>query len=72
MPFINSHLLSLILFVPALAAVLLIFIPGRSPSVIRWTAFLASLIPFVMAVCTWLRFDAGRARLPISGTVHLV
>jgi NADH-quinone oxidoreductase subunit M len=59
MHFIDSHLLSLILFVPALTAVLLLFLPGRSPMLVRWTAFLGSLIPLAISVYAWLRFNAS-------------
>jgi NADH-quinone oxidoreductase subunit M len=57
MPFIESHLLSMILFVPAAAAVLLLFLPGRSLGLVRWTAFAAGLIPFALSLMAWLRFD---------------
>lgn len=59
MPFIESHVLSLILLVPAMTAVLLLFIPGKSLGLIRWIALLASLIPFAVSVYAWMRFQAG-------------
>ena len=59
MPFIETHLLSLILFCPAAAAVAMLLLPGRSPGLMRWAALLASLIPFGISVYAWLRFDAA-------------
>ena len=59
MPFIDGHLLSLILFVPAGAAVFLLLVPGKALPVIRWSALALSLVPLALAVLAWMRFDAG-------------
>src|SRR5512133_3563914 len=61
MDFISTHLLSLILFVPTLAALLLIFIPGEQKGVIRWTALIASLIPLVLSIYAWANFSTAGA-----------
>ena len=45
MPFIDNHLLSLILFTPAAAAVLLLFLPARSPRVDSLDGALGQLYP---------------------------
>ena len=60
MNFIDAHLLSLILFVPAIAAVILLFLPDREHKLIRWFAFGVSLIPFVLSLVAWLNFDASQ------------
>ena len=60
MNFIDAHLLSLILFVPAIAAVILLFLPDGEHKLIRWFAFGVSLIPFVLSLVAWLNFDASR------------
>ena len=60
MNFIDAHLLSLILFVPAIAAVILLFLPDGEHKLIRWFAFGASLIPFVLSLVAWFRFDANQ------------
>lgn len=52
----QSSLLTWMLFVPALAALLLLFIPRDQHGVIRWSAFLASLAPFILALMAWSRF----------------
>ena len=59
MNFIDAHLLSLILFVPAIAAVILLFLPDGENKLFRWFAFCASLIPFVLSLRVWLLFDAN-------------
>jgi NADH-quinone oxidoreductase subunit M len=61
MNFIDTHLLSLILFVPALAAVIILFLPNGENKLFRWFAFGASLIPFVLSLVVWFRFDANQA-----------
>src|SRR5215216_7946976 len=60
MNFIDAHLLSLILFVPALAAVIILFLPAGENKLFRWFAFGASLIPLVLSLITWFRFDANQ------------
>jgi NADH-quinone oxidoreductase subunit M len=60
MNFIDAHLLSLILFVPAIAAVIILFLPDGEHKLIRWFALGASLIPFVLSLITWFRFDANQ------------
>ena len=60
MNFIDAQLLSLILFVPAIAAVIILFLPDNEHKLIRWFAFGASLIPFVLSLVAWFRFDANQ------------
>jgi len=59
MDFVASHLLTLILFTPTLAALVLLFLPEREEKLIRWAALIASLIPLVLSVVLWVRFDPG-------------
>jgi NADH-quinone oxidoreductase subunit M len=61
MNFIDAQLLSLILFVPAIAAVIILFLPDGEHKLVRWFAFGASLIPFVLSLVAWFRFDANQA-----------
>src|SRR5688572_7143216 len=60
MNFIDAHLLSLILFVPAIAAVIMLFLPDAENKLIRWVALGASLIPFVLSLVAWFRFDPNQ------------
>ena len=60
MNFIDAHLLSLILFVPAIAAVIILFLPDGEHKLIRWFAFGASLIPFVLSLLAWFNFKPGQ------------
>ncbi len=56
MDFINTHLLSIILFFPILAALVIFCLPSGQVKVIRWTALLASLVPLVLSVWMWAQF----------------
>lgn len=60
MDFFANHLLTLILFVPTLAAVILLLLPKEEQKLIRWVAFLASLIPFGLSLLVWFRFDTAQ------------
>jgi len=59
MDFISNNLLTLTLFTPVLAAALLFFIPSEEKKLIRWFAFILSLIPLGFALALWFGFDPG-------------
>ncbi|MBI3168318.1 MAG: NADH-quinone oxidoreductase subunit M [Chloroflexi bacterium] len=56
MDFLNTHLLSLILFTPAIAALVMLFLPNED-RLHRWFAFGVSLIPFALTLVLWNNFD---------------
>lgn len=56
MDFLNTHLLSLILFVPTIAALIMLLLPNDA-RLQRWFAFGASLISLVLALVLWSKFD---------------
>ncbi|MEN6409542.1 MAG: NADH-quinone oxidoreductase subunit M [Anaerolineaceae bacterium] len=53
-----SHLLTLILFIPTVAALLLLCVPRDRVKLIRWGAFIASLIPFGLSLVLWSQFNS--------------
>jgi len=57
MDFIANNLLTLILFIPTAAAVLVLFLPADRRDLIRWTALAASLIPLILSIYAWAAFD---------------
>ncbi len=59
MDFISSHLLTLILFFPVLAGSIIVLLPRDDVKLIRWTALIASLIPFALSVWLWIQFRSG-------------
>src|SRR5512147_2650523 len=60
MDFIVAHLLLLILFVPTLAALVLLFLPNGENKLFRWFAFVASLIPLALSLYAWFNFDTNK------------
>lgn len=58
MEFLNTHLLSLILFIPAVAALIMLFLPDEA-RLQRWFALVASVIPFILTLVLWNRFDVN-------------
>jgi NADH-quinone oxidoreductase subunit M len=61
MDFLYSHLLSVILFFPVFAAILILFLPKDEVKLIRWTALISSLVPFVLTLILWSNFDKTAA-----------
>lgn len=57
MDFMESHLLTLILFSPALAAGLVMLIPEERKRAIRWTALVTSLLPLGLSLWLWFSYQ---------------
>ena len=57
MVFIESHVLSLILFLPSAAAVIMLLLPRESRGLHRWFALLASIVPLGLSIYLWIRFE---------------
>ncbi|HSG43992.1 MAG TPA: Fe-S-binding domain-containing protein, partial [Anaerolineales bacterium] len=56
MDFIATHLLSTILFFPAVAALVILFLPKDEDKLYKWFAFGASLIPLALSLYAWFNF----------------
>lgn len=61
MDFISSHLLTLILFTPVLAAAVIFLLPREQENLIRWTAFILSFIPLGLSLAAWFTFNQAGA-----------
>lgn len=61
MDFIANHLLTLILFLPALGALVMFFLPSEPKGLHRWIAFITSLLTLILSLVLWMRFDRGAA-----------
>lgn len=61
MDFILDHLLTLILFTPTLVALALLFLPKEEKGLLRWVAFIGSLIPLALSLLLWFNFTAGKS-----------
>lgn len=57
MEFIMAHLLTLILFIPTVAALVVILLPNDRTNLIRWVALGASLLPLALSFALWSGFD---------------
>jgi NADH-quinone oxidoreductase subunit M len=60
MDFFEEHLLSLILFTPTLAAIIVMILPRERLQLIRWFATLASLVPLALSLWLWFGFDSSQ------------
>ncbi len=57
MDLIGKHFLTIILFLPVLAALVVFCLPKQQVKVIRWVAFMASLIPLGLTIFLWIKFQ---------------
>ncbi|WP_224999666.1 NuoM family protein [Cesiribacter sp. SM1] len=56
---LTEHLLSLLIFVPLLAALVLLLIPARLSGAGRWVALAATALQVLLAVALWSGFRSG-------------
>ncbi len=76
MELLHTHLLSLILFSPVLAAGIVFSLPKEKVAVIRWTAFFSSLLPLALTGYLWSQFRPDQPgfqfeeRYPWYSAVH--
>jgi len=61
MEFLSNNVLTLTLFTPLLAAIVLFLLPAEDKKLIRWAAFLLSLVPLGFSLALWFGFDAAQA-----------
>ncbi len=66
-----NAVLPVITFLPALAAVILMFIPKEKLVAIRWTSIVLSLVPLAISIWLWFAYDSGGPQFP-SGVQFLV
>ncbi len=60
MEFIMNYLLTLILFSPVLVAIVVVLIPQEEVKLVRWVAFLGSLIPLALSLVLWFSFNPNQ------------
>ena len=54
-----QHLLTYILFIPAIGALILLFLPKEQKQLLRWFSFIVSLIPLGLSILLWLGYHNG-------------
>lgn len=57
MEFITDHLLTWILFLPTVAAIIMLFLPGKNHTLLRWFALGSSLLVLGFILIAWGRFN---------------
>src|SRR6267378_1602947 len=62
MSFVESHLLTLVIFLPVLGAVLIALVPRGEGGQHKGIAFLFSLLTFLISIPLWTGFRAGSGR----------
>jgi NADH-quinone oxidoreductase subunit M len=60
MEFVRAHILSLILLTPAIGALLILLLPRSGVKLIRWIAFLISLVPLGLSIWLWTAYRSGQ------------
>jgi NADH-quinone oxidoreductase subunit M len=60
MGFIAAHILSIILFLPAVAALVMLFLPKDEIKFLRWYTLMASLIPLTLTLVVWFQFSPSQ------------
>jgi NADH-quinone oxidoreductase subunit M len=57
MNFLFSHILSVVLFTPTLAALVIVFLPKNRLNLIRWMALGSALLVFLLTLLTWAFYN---------------
>ena len=60
MNLLSTNLLSLILFFPTMAALLMLFMPKDENKLYRWYALGASLVPLALSLVAWFTFNSSQ------------
>ncbi len=60
MDVLQNNLLTLILFTPTVAALVVLILPRENKELLRWVAFGASLIPLALSIVLWFGYDASQ------------
>lgn len=60
MEILSDHILTLILFSPALAALIILILPRDQKSLVRWMALILSLVPLTLSLILWFEFDSSQ------------
>ncbi len=61
MEIILNNILTLILFTPVLAALIVMILPNEQEDLIRWVAFVLSFIPLGLSILLWMDFNPQQA-----------
>jgi NADH-quinone oxidoreductase subunit M len=57
MEFVESNLLTLTLFFPVFAAIVVALLPSEEKKLVRWTALILSLVPLALTLVMWVQWN---------------
>jgi len=57
MDFIQDNLLTIVIFFPLAASLIIFLMPGDAKKTIRWTALIFSLVPLALTLMLWFNYD---------------
>ena len=72
MGFIDSHILSLMTFLPLLGAAVILCVPRGKDDVVRWIAAFASFLPLLLSVRLWFAYDRTVAGVNVASQFQFV
>ena len=72
MGFIDSHILSLMTFLPLLGAAVILCVPKGKDDAIRWIAAAASFLPLLLSVRLWFAYDRTLAGVNVASQFQFV
>jgi NADH-quinone oxidoreductase subunit M len=55
-----SNILIWILFLPTIAALIMLFLPAGEAKLLRWFTFASSLLPFILTLVLWANFNPNQ------------
>jgi NADH-quinone oxidoreductase subunit M len=64
-----KHILSLIVYLPALAALIILLIPHKSERAVKLTAFLSSLLTFILSLHLYYHFDPTQGGMQFEESI---
>ena len=67
MDFIRENLLTLITFIPLFGGAVILILPAKNKTLIRWLALIISLIPLALAVLGWVWFNENPCHDIVQG-----
>jgi NADH-quinone oxidoreductase subunit M len=70
--FIDSHILTLMTFLPLLGAAVILCVPKGKDDVVRWIAAAASFLPVLLSVKLWFAYDRTVAGVNVANQFQFV
>lgn len=68
----NEILLSILVFSPLLAVVVLAFTPSNQEQSLKWIGLFGTLLPLVLAIITFCQFDIGSSAIQLNEKINWI